>query len=131
MSSNDDQQTAKQAGKTAKSSGDNGQKATPKGGAVISGNALPQAANGGAKALGIIASLTKPGMKKPTQRRLVLVFNNQLTVTPARLNPQRRLRKPQTWKPMSFDQIRTPARIPDAPMYRAQPQAMTNRRNHE
>lgn len=38
------------------------------------------------------------------------------------------LRKPQTWKPMSFDQIRTPARIPDAPMFRAQPQAMTNRR---
>lgn len=57
------QQTAKQAGKAAQSGGDNDQKATPKGGAVSSGSALSQAANGGAKALGVIASLTVPGME--------------------------------------------------------------------
>lgn len=62
-SSNNVQQTAKQAGKSAMSGGDNDQKATPKGGVVISGNALSQAANGGAKALGVIASLTVPGME--------------------------------------------------------------------
>jgi len=57
------QQTAKQAGKAAQSGGDNDQKATSKGGAVSSGSALSQAANGGAKALGVIASLTVPGME--------------------------------------------------------------------
>ena len=62
-SSNSVQQTAKQAGKAAQSGGDNDQKATPKGGAVSSGNALSQAANGGAKALGVIASMTVPGME--------------------------------------------------------------------
>lgn len=62
-SSNSVQQTAKQAGKAAQSGGDNDQKAIPKGGAVSSSNALPQAANGGAKALGVIASLTVPGME--------------------------------------------------------------------
>ncbi|MCV4282735.1 P-type conjugative transfer protein TrbL [Pseudomonas capsici] len=62
-SSNSVQQTAKQAGKAAQSGGDNDQKATPEGGAVSSGNALSQAANGGAKALGVIASLTVPGME--------------------------------------------------------------------
>ncbi|WLH67576.1 P-type conjugative transfer protein TrbL [Pseudomonas sp. FP2309] len=62
-SSNSVQQPAKQAGKAAQSGGDNDQKATPKGGAVSSGNALSQAANGGAKALGVIASLTVPGME--------------------------------------------------------------------
>ena len=62
-SSNSVQQTAKQAGKAAQSGGDNDQKATPKGGAVSSGSALSQAANGGAKALGVIASLTVPGME--------------------------------------------------------------------
>lgn len=62
-SSDSVQQTAKQAGKAAQSGGDNDQKATPKGGAVSSGSALSQAANGGAKALGVIASLTVPGME--------------------------------------------------------------------
>lgn len=62
-SSNSVQQTAKQAGKAAQSGSDNDQKATPEGGAVSSGNALSQAANGGAKALGVIASLTVPGME--------------------------------------------------------------------
>ena len=62
-SSNSVQQTAKQAGKAAQSGGDNDQKATSKGGAVSSGSALSQAANGGAKALGVIASLTVPGME--------------------------------------------------------------------
>ncbi|WP_438280186.1 P-type conjugative transfer protein TrbL [Pseudomonas alabamensis] len=57
------QQAAKQAGKASQSGDDNDQKATPKGGAVSSGNALSQAANGGAKALGVIASLTVPGME--------------------------------------------------------------------
>ena len=57
------QQAAKQAGKATQSGDDNDQKATPKRGAVSSGNALPQAANGGAKALGVIASLTVPGME--------------------------------------------------------------------
>lgn len=52
-----------QAGKATQSGDDNDQKATPKGGAVSSGNALSQAANGGAKALGVIASLTVPGME--------------------------------------------------------------------
>lgn len=57
------QQAAKQAGKASQSGDDNDQKATPKVGAVSSGNALSQAANGGAKALGVIASLTVPGME--------------------------------------------------------------------
>ncbi|MGU1523738.1 P-type conjugative transfer protein TrbL [Pseudomonas aeruginosa] len=57
------QQAAKQAGKATQSSDDNDHKATPKGGAVSSGIALSQAANGGAKALGVIASLTIPGME--------------------------------------------------------------------
>ncbi len=61
--SNGVQQAAKQAGKTAQSGGNNDQKATPKGGAVSSGSALSQAANGGAKALGVIASLSVPGME--------------------------------------------------------------------
>lgn len=57
------QQAAKQAGKATQGGDDNDQKATPKGGAVSSGNALSRAANGGAKALGVIASLTVPGME--------------------------------------------------------------------
>lgn len=52
-----------QAWKAAQSGDDNDQKATPNGGTVSSGNALSQAANGGAKALGVIASLTVPGME--------------------------------------------------------------------
>jgi len=62
-SSDSVQQTTKQAGKAAQGGGDNDQKATQKGGAVSSGSALSQAANGGAKALGVIASLTVPGME--------------------------------------------------------------------
>ncbi|MBD8122054.1 P-type conjugative transfer protein TrbL [Pseudomonas lutea] len=62
-SSNSVQQTAKQIGKATQSGGDNNQKATPKGGTVSSGNAMYQAANGGVKALGVIASLTVPGME--------------------------------------------------------------------
>ncbi|MBY5170088.1 P-type conjugative transfer protein TrbL [Klebsiella variicola] len=62
-SSNSVQQIAKQTGKAAQSGGDNDQKATTKGGTVSSGNAMYQAANGGAKALGVIASLTVPGME--------------------------------------------------------------------
>ncbi|WP_264381688.1 P-type conjugative transfer protein TrbL [Pseudomonas sp. MM227] len=62
-SSNSVQQTSKQTGKAAQSGGDNDQKATPKGGTVSSGNAMYEAANGGAKALGVIASLTVPGME--------------------------------------------------------------------
>lgn len=57
------QQAAKQAWKTTQSGDNDDQKATPKGGAVSSGNAMSQAANGGAKALGVIASLTVPGME--------------------------------------------------------------------
>lgn len=52
-----------QAWKAAQSGDDNDQKATPNRGTVSSGNALSQAANGGAKALGVIASLTVPGME--------------------------------------------------------------------
>lgn len=57
------QQAAKQAGKATQNGDDDDQKAIPKGGAVSSGNAMSQAANGGAKALGVIASLTVPGME--------------------------------------------------------------------
>ncbi|MDP9664378.1 UNVERIFIED_ORG: type IV secretion system protein TrbL [Pseudomonas cremoricolorata] len=57
------QQAAKQAGKATQSGDYNDQKATPKREAVSSGNALSQATNGGAKALGVIASLTVPGME--------------------------------------------------------------------
>ncbi|OUM24010.1 P-type conjugative transfer protein TrbL [Pseudomonas putida] len=57
------QQAAKQAGKATQSGDHDDQKATPKGGAVSSGNSISQAANGGAKALGVIASLTVPGME--------------------------------------------------------------------
>lgn len=57
------QQAAKQAGKATQSGDDNDQKATPKRGAVSSGNALSHAVNGGAKALGVIASMTVPGME--------------------------------------------------------------------
>lgn len=61
--SNGVQHTAKHAGKAAQSVGDNHQKAAPRGGTVNSGNALSQAANGSAKTLGVIASLTVPGME--------------------------------------------------------------------
>lgn len=52
-----------QARNATQSGDDDDQKATPKGGTVSSGNTLSQAANGGAKALGVIASLTVPGME--------------------------------------------------------------------
>ncbi len=57
------QQAAKQAGKAAQDSNDKDQQATPKGGVVSSGNALSQAANGGAKILGVMASMAVPGME--------------------------------------------------------------------
>ncbi|EPV8431851.1 P-type conjugative transfer protein TrbL [Klebsiella quasipneumoniae] len=57
------QQAAKQAGKAAQANDDNDQQATPKGGVVSSGNALSQAANGGAKMLGVMASMAVPGME--------------------------------------------------------------------
>ncbi|MEK6356889.1 MAG: TIGR02677 family protein [Burkholderia cenocepacia] len=57
------QQAAKQAGKSAQGNDDKDQQATPKGGVVSSGNALSQAANGGAKMLGVMASMAVPGME--------------------------------------------------------------------
>ncbi|WP_074206684.1 P-type conjugative transfer protein TrbL [Pseudomonas aeruginosa] len=57
------QQAAKQAGKSAQVNDDKDQQATPKGGVVSSGNALSQAANGGAKMLGVMASMAVPGME--------------------------------------------------------------------
>lgn len=57
------QQAAKQAGKAAQGNDNNDQQATPKGGVVSSGNALSQAANGGAKMLGVMASMAVPGME--------------------------------------------------------------------
>ncbi|HBO0243475.1 TPA: P-type conjugative transfer protein TrbL [Pseudomonas aeruginosa] len=61
--SNGVQQAAKQAGKAAQGNDDKDQQATPKGGVVSSGNALSQAANGGAKMLGVMASMAVPGME--------------------------------------------------------------------
>lgn len=61
--SNGVQQAAKQAGKAAQGNDNNDQQATPKGGVVSSGNALSQAANGGAKMLGVMASMAVPGME--------------------------------------------------------------------
>ncbi|MFV6636706.1 P-type conjugative transfer protein TrbL [Klebsiella pneumoniae] len=57
------QQAAKQAGKAVQGNDNNDQQATPKGGVVSSGNALSQAANGGAKMLGVMASMAVPGME--------------------------------------------------------------------
>lgn len=57
------QQATKQPGKATQSGGDNDQKVKPKEGAASSGSALSLAANGGAKALGVLASLTVPGME--------------------------------------------------------------------
>lgn len=57
------QQAPKQAGKVTQNGDEDDQKAIPKGGAVSSGNAMSKAANGGAKTLGVIASLTVPGME--------------------------------------------------------------------
>lgn len=57
------QQAAKQARKAAQGNDNNDQQATPKGGVVSPGNALSQAANGGAKMLGVMASMAVPGME--------------------------------------------------------------------
>ncbi|KCU98765.1 type IV secretion system protein, partial [Pseudomonas syringae] len=57
------QQAAKQAGKAAQGNGDKDQQTTPKGGVVSSGSALYQAADGGAKMLGVMASIAVPGME--------------------------------------------------------------------
>lgn len=57
------QQAAKQAGKTAQGNDDKDQQTTPKGGVVSSGSALSQAADGGAKMLGVMASMAVPGME--------------------------------------------------------------------
>lgn len=53
----------KQAGKNAQGSNDKGQQATQQGSAVSSRSVLSQAANGGAKALGVMASMAVPGME--------------------------------------------------------------------
>ncbi|KPW23704.1 P-type conjugative transfer protein TrbL [Pseudomonas cannabina pv. alisalensis] len=57
------QQAAKQAGKTAQGNDDKDQQTTPKGGVVSSGSALSQAADVGAKMLGVMASMAVPGME--------------------------------------------------------------------
>ncbi|WP_122413087.1 P-type conjugative transfer protein TrbL [Pseudomonas viridiflava] len=57
------QQAAKQAGKAAQGNDDKDQQTTPKGGVVSSGSALSQAADGGAKMLGVMASIAVPGME--------------------------------------------------------------------
>lgn len=57
------QQVARQAGRAALESDDKDQQATPKGGVVSSGSSLAQAANGGAKMLGVMASMAVPGME--------------------------------------------------------------------
>ncbi|SOS32772.1 conjugative transfer protein TrbL [Pseudomonas syringae group genomosp. 3] len=57
------QKAAKQAGKAAQGNDDRDQQTTPKGGVVSSGSALSQAAGGGAKMLGVMASIAVPGME--------------------------------------------------------------------
>ncbi len=58
------QQAAKQAGKPMQDNDDKDkQQETPKRGTEGSGNALSQAANGGAKVLGVMASMAVPGME--------------------------------------------------------------------
>ena len=57
------QQVAKQAGKAAQGNDDKDQQRTPEGGVVISGSALSQVADGGAKMLGVMASMAVPGME--------------------------------------------------------------------
>ncbi|MEE4074519.1 P-type conjugative transfer protein TrbL [Pseudomonas viridiflava] len=54
---------AKQAGKAAQGNDDKDQQTTPKGGVASSGSALSQAADGGAKMLGVMASMAVPGME--------------------------------------------------------------------
>ncbi|AZE80423.1 P-type conjugative transfer protein TrbL [Pseudomonas synxantha] len=57
------QQAARQAGKAAQGNDDIDPQATPKGGFVSAGNALSQSTNGGAKMLGVMASMAVPGME--------------------------------------------------------------------
>ncbi|WP_218652013.1 P-type conjugative transfer protein TrbL [Limnobaculum xujianqingii] len=57
------QKAAKQAGKAAQGNDDKDQQTTTIGGVVSSGSALSQAANGGAKMLGVMASMAVPGME--------------------------------------------------------------------
>lgn len=57
------QQVTKQAGKAAQGNDDKDQQRTPEGGVVISGSALSQVADGGAKMLGVMASMAVPGME--------------------------------------------------------------------
>ncbi|WP_191485984.1 P-type conjugative transfer protein TrbL [Pseudomonas sp. FEN] len=58
------QQAAKQAGKVVQDNDDKDkQQETPKRGTEVSGNSLSQAANGGAKVLGVMASMAVPGME--------------------------------------------------------------------
>lgn len=57
------QQAAKQAGKPAQGNDDKEQPATPKSGAIGSDNTLSQAASAGAKMLGVMASMSVPGME--------------------------------------------------------------------
>ncbi|MEE4372679.1 P-type conjugative transfer protein TrbL [Pseudomonas alliivorans] len=56
-------QVAKQAGKAAQGNDDKDQQRTPEGGVVSSGSALSQAADGGAKMLGVMASMAVQGME--------------------------------------------------------------------
>lgn len=56
-------QATEQAGKNAQSSNNKDQQATQQGSVVSSGSALSQAANGGAKALGVMAAMAVPGME--------------------------------------------------------------------
>ncbi len=56
-------QAAKQAGKATHGNDDKDQQTTPKEGAVSSGSAFSQAAEGGAKMLGVMASMAVPGME--------------------------------------------------------------------
>lgn len=58
------QQAAKQAGKVVQDNDNKDkQQETPKRGTEVSGNSLSQAANGGAKVLGVMASMAVPGME--------------------------------------------------------------------
>ena len=61
--SNGVQQATKQAGRAAQDKDDKDQQGAPKGGVVGSGNALSQAANASAKALGVMTSMAVPGME--------------------------------------------------------------------
>lgn len=57
------QQAARQAGRAAHGNDDEDLQATPKGGSVSAGNALSQSTSGGAKMLGVMASMAVPGME--------------------------------------------------------------------